>query len=75
MDKDLTRRLCACGCQCNRHEEEQPYPCFDCGCQGFEEPRPAINSFHGEFRFLSNFWPVYVRGSDGLVYPSAEHAY
>ena len=33
-----------------------------------------INSFTGQYRFLSNFWkcPVVY---DGLVYPTAEHAY
>lgn len=33
-----------------------------------------INSFHGEYRFLSNFWPVDVT-LDGVTYPSVEHAY
>lgn len=33
-----------------------------------------INSFSGEYRFLSNFWPhpiIY----EGTTYPSVEHAY
>lgn len=33
-----------------------------------------IEGFKGEFRFLSNFWPVDVM-FDGYKYPSVEHAY
>lgn len=33
-----------------------------------------IESFSGEFRFLSNFWPASVE-LDGDLYPSTEHAY
>lgn len=33
-----------------------------------------INSFSGEYRFLSNFWKATVT-LDGVVYPSVEHAY
>jgi N-glycosidase YbiA len=33
-----------------------------------------IESFQGEHRFLSNFWPVEVQ-LDGIAYPSVEHAY
>lgn len=33
-----------------------------------------IDSFQGEFRFLSNFWPSNVY-YDGEMYPSVEHAY
>lgn len=33
-----------------------------------------INSFRGEFFFLSNFYPVII-WNDGIRYPSAEHAY
>lgn len=33
-----------------------------------------ITSFHGEHRFLSNFWPAGVV-LDGELYPSVEHAY
>ena len=33
-----------------------------------------ILSFHGEHRWLSNFWPAKV-SLDGVVYPSVEHAY
>ncbi len=33
-----------------------------------------IESFSGEYRWLSNFWPAKVE-LDGLVYPSVEHAY
>jgi ribA/ribD-fused uncharacterized protein len=34
----------------------------------------VIDSFTGEYRFLSNFWPVKVE-IEGIVYPSVEHAY
>ena len=33
-----------------------------------------ITSFHGEHRFLSNFWPAPVV-LDGVTYPTVEHAY
>ena len=33
-----------------------------------------INSFRGEFFFLSNFYPVVIWNA-GICYPSAEHAY
>lgn len=33
-----------------------------------------IESFSGEYRFLSNFYPVEVV-LDGVTYPSVEHAY
>jgi len=37
--------------------------------------RPAaIDSFQGDYRFLSNFWPAEVI-FDGIAYPTAEHAY
>jgi ribA/ribD-fused uncharacterized protein len=35
---------------------------------------PKIAEFQGEYRFLSNFWPAPVE-FEGLMYPSAEHAY
>lgn len=34
----------------------------------------AIRRFFGEYRFLSNFYPVNLT-MDGLEYPSVEHAY
>src|SRR5947209_19764964 len=33
-----------------------------------------IDSFQGEYRFLSNFWAAQVQ-FEGLTYPSVEHAY
>jgi ribA/ribD-fused uncharacterized protein len=37
--------------------------------------RPAaIDSFQGEYRYLSNFWPAEVV-FEGMTYPTAEHAY
>lgn len=39
----------------------------------FGEP---ITSFSGEYRFLSNFWPVNITGIlAGRSFPSVEHAY
>lgn len=34
----------------------------------------TIDSFTGEYRFLSNFYPCLIRYG-GLLYPSVEHAY
>jgi ribA/ribD-fused uncharacterized protein len=34
-----------------------------------------IGAFNGEFRWLSNFWPVSITCADGITYPSSEHAY
>lgn len=34
----------------------------------------VIGAFSGEYRFLSNFWLAQVE-YEGVVYPSAEHAY
>ncbi len=34
----------------------------------------VIDSFQGQYRFLSNFWPAEVQ-FEGLIYPTAEHAY
>ncbi len=36
--------------------------------------RTKIDSFQGEFRWLSNFWPCSVM-LDGMTFPSTEHAY
>lgn len=33
-----------------------------------------IDSFRGEYRWLSNFWPVDVQ-LDGMTFPSVEHGY
>jgi len=35
----------------------------------------TIAAFNGEFRWLSNFWPVSITLADGITYPSSEHAY
>lgn len=35
----------------------------------------TIAAFNGEFRWLSNFWPVFITCADGITYPSSEHAY
>jgi len=35
----------------------------------------TIAAFNGEFRWLSNFWPVSITRADGITYPSSEHAY
>lgn len=34
----------------------------------------AINGFNGEYRFLSNFYPVEIQ-LGGYTFPSSEHAY
>lgn len=37
-----------------------------------------VDSFRGEYAFLSNFFPVNIAGKgtlDGLTFPSVEHAY
>lgn len=39
-----------------------------------EKHTNKIESFSGEYRFLSNFWPVQV-SMDGKDYPSTEQAY
>lgn len=39
-----------------------------------ERLMPPILGFQGEFRFLSNFWPVSVT-LDDVTYPTTEHAY
>lgn len=36
--------------------------------------RETIDRFTGKYRFLSNFWPCEVP-YDGVMWPSAEHAY
>lgn len=35
---------------------------------------PAITQFSGQYRWLSNFYPCFVRYHD-VVYPTTEHAY
>lgn len=35
----------------------------------------TIAAFNGEFRWLSNFWPVPITRAGGITYPSSEHAY
>jgi len=37
-------------------------------------PRSVIDSFQGEYRFLSNFWPSEIE-YDGFLFPTVEHAY
>ncbi len=36
---------------------------------------PAIDSFSGIYRFLSNFYPIEVLGPGGFTYPTTEHAF
>lgn len=36
--------------------------------------KEAITSFRGEYRWLSNFWPVQVQYC-GYIFPTVEHAY
>jgi N-glycosidase YbiA len=44
------------------------------GCAVSPPPPARIDSFQGQYRFLSNFWPAQVE-FEGLVYPDVEHAY
>ncbi|PWC98035.1 NADAR family protein [Azospirillum sp. TSO5] len=37
-------------------------------------PHAPITSFHGQYRFLSNFEPVRI-SVGGITYPTVEHAY
>ena len=46
------------------NEEPEEYP----------EPAMAIAGFKGEYRWLSNFWPVEIT-YEGVVFPSTECAY
>lgn len=39
-----------------------------------EEQNRIIKEFQGEYRWLSNFWPVNIE-LDGIIYPSVEHAF
>lgn len=39
-----------------------------------QAPIGPIDSFEGEYRWLSNFWPGDVR-YEGLTYPTVEHAF
>ena len=32
-----------------------------------------IDSFDGEYAFLSNFYPSPIKGDDGIMYPTVEH--
>lgn len=40
----------------------------------FYDKENGIYGFHGEYRWLSNFYPCKIN-FEGLVYPSVEHAY
>lgn len=46
---------------------------FIVGCAAAHRPG-RIDSFQGEYRFLSNFWPATVE-FEGIIYPTVEHAY
>jgi ribA/ribD-fused uncharacterized protein len=35
----------------------------------------SINEFRDKYFFLSNFYPANIVGTDGIKYPSSEHAY
>src|ERR1035437_8040051 len=35
----------------------------------------AITDFHGEFNFLSNFYPSNIETHGGRIYPTLEHAF
>jgi ribA/ribD-fused uncharacterized protein len=44
------------------------------GCSTHHQPAPKIDSFQGQYRFLSNFYPAEVH-FEGITYPTVEHAY
>lgn len=46
---------------------------YNCDGQAHDMTNPILE-FQGEFRWLSNFWPVQIL-SEGRVYPSVENAY
>jgi ribA/ribD-fused uncharacterized protein len=49
--------------------------CSEPGPQSNPKAIPApIQTFSGEYRFLSNFWPAVVE-YEGITYPSVEHTY
>lgn len=61
---------------CNVHRRAYLDICY--ACEYGEPPVNAagrINRFDGEYRFLSNFYPVTLRLDDGLTYSTLEHAY
>lgn len=35
-DLPIMARCANCGCWRDRHEIEQPYPCYDCDCESYE---------------------------------------
>jgi len=39
-----------------------------------EDDKPTINSFTGDYAFLSNFYPAVVK-MGGMQFPTVEHAY
>src|SRR5271170_98318 len=43
-------------------------------CASHQAPLTKIDSFQGQYRFLSNFYPAEVE-FEGLTYPDVEHAY
>ena len=44
------------------------------GCASSNSPPAKIDSFQGQYRFLSNFYPAQIE-FEGLTYPDVEHAY
>src|SRR5579885_277433 len=60
-----------CPCRMNRHPENG-----DTDMSTSTSNPVPIASFHGTYRFLSNFWLSEVRlPGDPFLYPSVEHAY
>jgi ribA/ribD-fused uncharacterized protein len=47
---------------------------FAVACATTPPPPARIDSFQGQYRFLSNFWPATVE-FEGITYPDVEHAY
>jgi len=45
-----------------------------CAANPAAKPSADIDSFQGQYRFLSNFYPCEIQ-FEGITYPSVEHAY
>jgi hypothetical protein len=81
-DPDAYGKCPECGAPCKMRERRKDgndtcenghkYPSASAIMSDSETP--AVTSFDGEYRFLSNFWPAQVE-FEGITYTSSEHAY
>ncbi len=61
--------------QCGAEHSYMNGDCDTCGQNTFSKTKP-VNSFTGEYEFLSNFYEgAPIEMFDGLVYKTTEHAY